>query len=163
MMKKYLLAALMAIMTLGANAQFEKGTKFANLSLTGLDMSYQKGQKFHFGLQAQGGYFVETNWMVGGVLGYDYVGGGPSHVFDLGANFRYYFSRTGVYLSGGLLYQHQDLGVKNNWLSLVPEAGYCFYINRHISLEPAVYCHLCLNEFETGSKFGVKLGVGFYF
>ena len=164
-MKKMFLAALLAMICVGANAQFEKGTKFANLSLTGLDMSVQKGQKFHLGLQGEGGYFLAQDWMIGGKLGYDYVGGGPTHMFDLGADFRYYFNRTGVYMSGGLLFQHQGFGggAVTNWFSFVPEVGYCFYINHYISIEPAVYCNLCFNDFENGSKLGLKVGVGFYF
>ena len=191
MMKKIVLAVVMAVMTLGANAQFEKGTKYANLSLTGFDMSYQKGSKFHFGLQGQAGYFVEQNWMVGGLLGYDYLGGGPNHEFNLGANGRYYFDKCGIFVGAGLLYSHQrfpqlDSYVaavstdpttgatitttvtytnKKSWnfFSIPLEAGYCFYINNHLSIEPAVYCHLCLNHFDNGSKVGLKVGVGYYF
>lgn len=190
-MKKCVLAIVMAIVSLGANAQFEKGTKFANLSLTGFDMSYQKGSKFHFGLQGQGGYFVKQEWMVGGLLGYDYLGGGPNHEFNLGANARYYFHKSGVFVGGGLLYSHQrypktatsvtstvtdaTTGVTTttsvtvsyktawNFFSIPLEAGYCFYLNNHLSIEPAVYCHLCLNHFDDGSKVGLKIGVGYYF
>ena len=162
-MKKCVLAIVMAIVSLGANAQFEKGTKVANLSLTGFDMSYQRGQKFHFGLQAQGGYFVEQDWMVGGLLGYDYLGGGPNHEFNLGANARYYFNRTGIFVGAGLLYSHQRYATTWNFFSIPLEAGYCFYLNNHLSIEPAVYCHLCLNHFDDGSKVGLKIGVGYYF
>ena len=162
-MRKYVVALILGLVSLSANAQFERGTRYANLSMTGLDMSYMKNSKFHFGLEGQGGYFVAQDWMVGGKLGYDYVGGGPTHIFDLGADVRYYFERSGIYLSGGLLYQHQDLGAKENWLSIVPEVGYCYFLNQHVSIEPALYCNLCVNEFENGSKFGVKIGFGFYF
>ncbi len=163
LMKKMFLAVLLAVISVGANAQFEKGTKYINMSLTGLDLSYQKGKKFHFGLEGQAGYFVKQNWMVGGQLGYEYQGGGPIHIFDLGANFRYYFQKSGVFVGGGLLYQHESAGGKSNFLSFVPEAGYCFYLNRNISIEPAVYCHICMNDFEYGSKFGLKVGFSYYF
>ena len=162
-MKKYVMALVLGLVSLSASAQFESGKKYANLSLTGLDMSYMKGSEFHFGLQGQGGYFVAQDWMVGGKLGYDYVGGASSHVFDMGANVRYYFEASGIYLDGGLLYQHQNFGIKQNWLSIVPEVGYCFFLNQHITIEPALYCNLCLNEFENGSKVGLKIGFGFYF
>lgn len=190
-MKKIVLALLVAIVSMSANAQFEKGTKVANLSLTGFDMSYQRGQKFHFGLEAQGGYFVEQDWMVGGRVGYDYLGGGPNHEFNLGADARYYFHKTGVFVGGGLLYSHTryplyastvasiitDTATGTttattttytyqtswNFISIPLEAGYCFFLNNHLSIEPAVYCHLCLNHFDDGSKIGLKLGVGYYF
>ncbi|MCR5433262.1 MAG: hypothetical protein K6F20_02570 [Bacteroidaceae bacterium] len=162
-MRKYLMALVLGLVSLSASAQFECGKKYANMSLTGLDMSYMKGSEFHFGLAGQGGYFVAQDWMVGGKLGYDYVGGASSHMFDLGANVRYYFEASGIYLDGGLLYQHQNFGAKQNWLSIVPEVGYCFFLNEHVTIEPAIYCNLCLNEFENGSKVGFKIGFGFYF
>lgn len=163
MIKKYVMALVLGLVCLSASAQFERGTKYANMSLTGLDLSYMKGSEFHFGLQATGGYFVQQNWMVGGCLGYDFESGPSTNIFDLGAGVRYYFAKSGIFLSGGLLYQHVDIGVKNNFLSVVPEVGYCFFLNQHVSIEPSLYCHLCVNEFEDGSKFGIKVGFGFYF
>ena len=66
-MKKTLLALILVVFALNASAQFEKGTKYANLSLTGFDMSYQKNAKFHFGIEAHGGYFLQdvtrTFWL----------------------------------------------------------------------------------------------------
>ena len=44
-MKKTLLALILVVFALNASAQFEKGTKYANLSLTGFDMSYQKDSR----------------------------------------------------------------------------------------------------------------------
>ena len=162
-MRKYVMALVLGLVSLTASAQFEAGKTYGNLSLTGLDLSYMKNSKFHIGLQAQGGYFVAQDWMVGGKLGYDFQSGPSTNVFDLGADVRYYFENSGIYLSGGLLYQHLDLGPKQNWISVVPEVGYCFFLNEHVTIEPALYCHLCLNEFEDGSKFGLKVGFGFYF
>lgn len=163
-MKKTLLAALLAIMCVSANAQFEKGTKYGNLSLTGFDMSYSKNAKFHFGLEATGGYFVAKDWMVDGRFGYNHQGGVDMNSFDLGAGFRYYFQKSGVFLGGGLLYEFYGVDKFNsNFFHLTPEVGYCFYINHYVSIEPAVYCNLCMNHFEDGSKIGLKVGFGFYF
>ena len=162
-MRKFVMALVLGLVSLSASAQFEAGKTYGNMSLTGLDMSYMKGSEFHFGLQGQGGYFFQQDWMVGGKLGYDYVGGISSHVFDLGANVRYYFENSGIYLDGGLLYQHFKAGGKENWLSIVPEVGYCFFLNQHVTIEPAIYCHLCLNDFDNGSKVGLKVGFGFFF
>lgn len=162
-MRKFVMALALGLVSLTANAQFESGKMYGNLSLTGLDMSYMKNSEFHFGLQGQGGYFVGQDLMVGGKLGYDYLSGPSTHVFELGADMRYYFENCGIYLSGGLLYQHLDDDYTKNWLSLVPEVGYSFFLNQHVTIEPAIYCHLCLNEFEDGSKIGLKIGFGFYF
>ena len=56
-MKKIFIALLLAAVSLGASAQFEKGTKYVGASLTGLNISYSSGEKFGLGLEATGGYF----------------------------------------------------------------------------------------------------------
>ena len=194
MIKKSMLALLLAVVSLSASAQFEKHTKFVNASLTGLDMNYSKDTKFHLGFEATGGYFVEDCWMPYGRIGFNHQAeNGPDrNEFELGAGTRYYFKRTGVYLSGGLLYSFvsrpgatyypatiekwdtdghwiQYVGeprtakVKNNNISLALEAGYCFYLNHFMSIEPAVFYNLCMNDFSDGSRVGLKVGLGFYF
>ena len=50
-----------------------------------------------------------------------------------------------------------------NYVHLTPEVGYCFYVNNYLSIEPSVYCNLCLNRFSEGTEIGLKLGMGFYF
>lgn len=163
-MKKMMLAMLLAVVSMHASAQFEADTKFANLSLTGFDMSYSKNAKFHFGLEGWAGYFVEDSWMVNARLGYNHQGGVDANTFDLGAGFRYYFSQNGVFLGGGLLYEFDGAGsFKNNYLDLTPEVGYCFFLNRNLSIEPVVYYNLCLNKFSDGSKIGLRVGFGYYF
>lgn len=159
-----LLAILMAVTSLSASAQFQKGTSYLNTSLTGLNLSYSKDQKVTFGLEATGGCFVEDAWMVYGRFGYDHQF--VSHAKDinnvkLGAGARYYIMQNGLYLNMGMQYEHR--GTQSNYLQLTPEVGYCFYINRYLSIEPSVYYDLCLNKFSDGSTVGLKLGFGFYF
>lgn len=166
MTKKCLMALLLAVVSLGAKAQFEKGTNYLNTSLTGLDMSYSKYTKFRMGLEVKDGYFVEDNWMVYGRLGYNHqsLTGPDLNSFELGAGVRYYFKPTGVFLSGGLLYEHERSGgFRHNNIDIATEAGYCFYVNHYLSIEPAIYYNLCMNHFSDGSKIGLKLGLGFYF
>lgn len=43
------------------------------------------------------------------------------------------------------------------------EIGYTFYVNHFLAIEPAVYSKMSLNHFSTGTEFGLKVGVGFYF
>ena len=57
-MKKIIFTLLLAVFSLGASAQFEQYTSYLNTSLTGLNLSYSKGQKVTFGMQATGGFFV---------------------------------------------------------------------------------------------------------
>ncbi|MBP1531507.1 MAG: autotransporter outer membrane beta-barrel domain-containing protein [Bacteroidaceae bacterium] len=188
-MKKTVLAILLAVVSVSANAQFEKGTKYVNASLTGIDMSYSKDSRFRLGFEGTGGYFVEECWMPYGRLGFNHqaLKGPDVNSLEIGAGTRYYFKRTGVYLSGGLLYSfesqpgrvvydtnidsptgapytvHYTYREKNNNISLALEAGYCFYVNHFMSIEPAVYYNMCLNDFSDGSRVGLKVGLGFYF
>ena len=163
-MKKTLLALILVVFALNVSAQFEKGTKYANLSLTGFDMSYQKNAKFHFGIEAHGGYFLQDSWMLQGRFGYNHQGGADANTFDLGAGARYYFKQNGIFLGCGLMYEFDGVNdFKNNYINLTPEVGYCFYINHCLSIEPVVYYNLCLNKFSDGSKVGLRVGVGYYF
>jgi len=163
-MKKCLFTLLLAVMSLSASAQFEKYTSYLNTSLTGLNLSYSKDSKVTFGLQATGGYFFEDAWMVYGRFGYDHQfikGGKDINNVKIGAGTRYYILQNGLYLNMGLQYEHR--GVNSNYVQLTPEVGYCFYLNQHVSIEPAVYYDLCLNKFSEGSTVGLKVGFGFYF
>lgn len=162
-MKKYVLVMLLAVVSLSASAQFEKYTSYLNTSLTGLNLSYSKNEKVTFGLQATGGYFFEDAWMVYGRFGYDHQfrKGKDVNNVKLGAGARYYIHQNGLYLNLGLQYEHR--GINSNYVQLTPEVGYCFYLNNHVSIEPAVYYDLCLNDFSGGSTVGLKLGFGFYF
>ena len=109
---------------------------------------------------------------------------------QIGVGGRYYIEQNGIFLGVGLAYQHatnvtfsqhesiiggttengpvEILTVYNyygnrNYVHLTPEVGYCFYVNNYLSIEPSVYCNLCLNRFSEGTEIGLKLGMGFYF
>lgn len=158
-MKKIFLCMLLALVTSGAYAQFEKKTKYVSASVTGLGLSYSSNEKFRFGMEATGGYFVQKAWMLYGRFGYDHTR--YTDDVQVGAGFRYYFTQNGIYLGAGLQYAHATKNVNN--LHLCPEVGYAFYVNKNITIEPAVYYHMSLNDFSDGSKVGLKLGLGFYF
>ena len=162
-MKKSILLLLLAVVSMGYYAQFEKGTKYVGASLTGLNMSYSSGEKFGLGLEANGGYFFADSWMVTGRFGYthQWMPVTDINAVTLGAGARYYFHQNGIYLGAGLQYQHVATDV--DYLQIPFEVGYCFYLNQHVSIEPAVYYNLCLNKFSDGSKVGFKVGLGFYF
>ncbi len=158
-MKKLMLSLLLLVMAVGANAQFNKKTKYISASATGFGMSYSSGEKFTMGLEFTGGYFIRDAWMIYGRLGYDHTR--YTDNFQLGAGGRYYFTQNGVYLGLGLQYAHATKSINN--LHLTPEVGYAFYINRFLTIEPAVYYNMSLNDFSDGSKVGLKVGLGFYF
>lgn len=154
-----MLSLLLLVMAMGANAQFNKKTKYISASATGFGMSYSSSEKFTLGLELTGGYFIEKAWMIYGRLGYDHTR--YTDNFQIGAGGRYYFTQNGVYLGLGLQYAHATKSINN--LHLTPEVGYAFYINRYITIEPAVYYNMSLNDFSNGSKVGLKVGLGFYF
>lgn len=162
-MKKFALVLCLLVASLAAQAQFEKGKWVVNPSLTGLDFSYSKSQKVHFGIQAQGGTFLVDNVALLVTAGADW----NKHVADiytLGVGGRYYFDKCGVYLGAGLKMNHyswEDAGNTTDF-ALGLEAGYAFFITRTITIEPAVYYDLSFKDSDY-SKFGIKLGFGFYF
>ena len=111
---------------------------------------------------------------------------------QIGVGGRYYIEQNGIFLGVGLAYQHatnvtfsqhesiiggttengpveiRTVYIYNyygnrNYVHLTPEVGYCFYVNNYLSIEPSVYCNLCLNRFSEGTEIGLKFGMGFYF
>lgn len=158
-MKKFIVSLLLCVMTLGAHAQFERGTSYVSASATGLGLSYGAGEKFTLGLGITGGYFVEQSWMCYGKFGFDHTRYSDNVAVGLGG--RYYFTQNGVYVGVGLQYEHVTKSINN--LHFCPEVGYAFFINRFITIEPALYYNISLNDFSDGSKVGLKLGLGFYF
>ena len=143
-----------------AFAQFTKGTKYANLSLSGLDLSYSGAEKFHFGMEAMGGYFFMDKVSANGLIEYD-NGGDNSSVFTLGVQGRYYISQNGIYLAAGVKYKH----VGSSYDDFLPgiEVGYAFYLNHYITIEPAIYYDQSFKNHSDYSKIGLKIGAGFYF
>lgn len=176
------MAAFAVIATAGW-AQFERGTKYVGASVSGLSLSYSKASDFSFGLDATGGYYIADSWMLKGNLGYNHKKSYDG--FTLGAAARYNFLQNGIYLEAGLEYQFDDFGKKTvtlptevdgaivevdvskndrkNNLRLPINIGYTFYLNQHIAIEPAIYTKLSLNDFNDGTEFGLKLGLGYYF
>ncbi len=147
----------MTVMTLGASAQFEKGTHYAGANLTELGVGCKHGS-FAFGLSGDYGYYIADNWMIGGTVGYTYEG--KSHGVQLKPYFRYTFDKIGLNLGGGLQYEH--VGTKRDYVQLCPQVGYTFFINGKVSIEPAVYADFCMNDFKKGTSAGLKIGIGLY-
>ncbi|MBQ8454626.1 MAG: outer membrane beta-barrel protein [Bacteroidaceae bacterium] len=160
-MKKIFIALFLTVVSMSAFAQFEKGTKYvgANLEGTGFGMGYSKNTDFHIGLKANAGYFVANQWMVLGEFGWSHENGSSS--VGIGAGARYYMAQNGLYFGGMLKYKHIPSNVNNVYLT--PEVGYCFYLNDHISIEPAIYVDMCLNHFKDYTNVGLKVGFGYYF
>ncbi len=163
-MKKIIFTLLLAVMSLNASAQFEQHTSYLSTSLTGLNLSYSKDQKVTFGMQLMGGYFFTDEWMVYGRFGYDHQfvkNAKDVNNVKLGAGARYYIVQNGLFLGAGLQYEHRT--VNHNYIQLPLEVGYCFFLNQHVTIEPAVYCDLSLNKVAEGTSYGLKGGFGYFF
>lgn len=159
MMKKSMFCLLLLLVAVGAKAQFTKNTKYVSASATGLGLSYSSNEKWNFGVDVACGYFVQDAWMLYGNVGYDHTR--YTDDVQLGVGGRYYFTQNGVYMGLGMQFEHATKNVNN--LQLCPEVGYAFFVNEFITIEPAVYYHMSLNDFSNGSKVGFKIGLGFYF
>lgn len=163
MKKFFTVAVLMLLLTLPASAQFESGKWIVNPSLSGMDFTFSKGKKAHFGLNAQVGAFLvdQVALLVNGGLSVNKM---SADVYNLGVGGRYYFDSCGVYLGTGINLDHWkfEKDAKDTDVNWQVEAGYAFFLSRTVTIEPAVYYKLSMTD-QDYSEFGLKVGFGFYF
>ena len=162
MVKKLSLLFVMMMMVLTASAQFEQGKKYISASFSGLDLNYNGTSDLNMGFQAKGGYLVEDNLMVLGLLGYNHIGGDDNTPdrFSIGAQGRYYIIQNGIYLGVGATYRHGNH--KYNDIMPSVELGYAFFINRTVTIEPALYYEQSIKDHSKYSNVGLRLGLGIY-
>lgn len=161
MIRKIFLAVILAtIGTVVANAQFEKGKWYVNGSLTGLDLSYSKRSDLSFGFEGTAGYMFAKDWMVTGSVGIDCSDSRCNSIY-VGAKCRYYIEQNGLYLAFGAKMLHEYKSI--NDFELTPEVGYCFFLNKNVTIEPSVYYDMSLGHFADYSKVGLKVGLGIFF
>ncbi len=161
-MKKYLLLVFLLMGTVCAHAQFEKSKWVVNPSVTGLGLSYDTGvDKASFGLGVNGGAFLMDNVALllrGGVSWNE--GGSDMNRYYVGVGGRYYFDKVGIYLGANVNVDRWDgSSYDDTKFSFGMEAGYAFFVSKTVALEPAVYWNINGDR----SKFGLKVGFGFYF
>ena len=163
MKKKILLLALLLANCFCANAQFEQDKKYIGATLSNIDMSYNKARDFNFGINLNGGYFIEDNVMVKANLGYTREN--KSNACNVAAGARYYFDYNGIFVgASGEVQWREHTDYHDKFLLYTPvEVGYAFFINRHVTVEPSVYYKLCFNEFKDHCELGFKIGFGVYF
>ena len=161
-MKKKLTLLFVALMMLvAANAQFQEGKGYLGASLTGLDMSYSGAEKFNLGIEAKGGYLIADNLMLLGMASYEHSGNDEvADRVSAGVGARYYIIQNGLYLgvNGKLIHANHDYN------DVMPglEMGYAFFINRSVTIEPAIYYDQSFKNHSDYSKIGFKVGVGIY-
>ena len=103
-MKKLALFVCLLVVTVAAQAQFEKGKWILNPSITGLEFSHDTGtDKTSFGLEAKGGAFLLDNVALLVHAGAAWNSGGSDlDVYTLGVGGRYYFDKIGVAVESDL-------------------------------------------------------------
>ena len=178
-MKKMIVAAIGLMMAMSANAQylndsktpFDEGKFYVNAALSTTSLSYSKATDFNFGINGKAGYFLMDNLMAVGVAGFDAMGSGKLITTQLGAGARWYFDTIGIYVGGIAKYVYErekividDVTLHTSVNDFRPElnAGYTFFLNRNITVEPEAYYEIsCDNNDKSG--FGVRVGLSIYF
>ena len=179
-MKKTIIMLAAALMvTLSANAQFQKGKGYVGASLSGFDMNYSGAGKLNIGVEAKAGYLFFDNLMGVGSVGFDHFRRGDTKVdrFTAGVGGRYYIIQNGLYLgvNGKVIYEKQQDKVLDSvtgqkaWKSkdytdVLPglEVGYAFFVNRSVTIEPAIYYDQSFKKHSDYSTIGLRVGVGIY-
>ena len=158
-MKKILFLLLLLLCGVQANAQFDPRLTFVRGSLSGLRLTYRSPENFGLGLDADAGYFITDCVMLRANLGYEHT----RQVDDVrvGVGARYYFLQNGIYLGAGAEYNH--FTPSNNDVMIPVEVGYAFFLNRHVTVEPALYYKMSLHDFSGNSTVGLRIGFGYYF
>ena len=159
-MRKITLLLMALVMTISANAQFKAGKGYVGASLTGLDLHYNGQDKLKLGVEAKAGYLPWDNIMFLAEAGIQH--NGDSDVPDdsrVGVGARYYITQNGLYLGANCKLVHAS----HNYNDLMPgaEVGYAFFINRSVTIEPAVYYDQSFKKSKY-STVGLKVGIGIY-
>lgn len=161
MKKRFTLMVISAMMAVSGFAQFEEGKSYVGANLTGLDLSYSGAKKFSGGIGAQLGYFLFDDFMVLGDFEYQRNGIAKTNDFLLGAGMRYYIEQNGIYLGVNAKYLHNN----HNYNDLMPgvEVGYAFFIDGHVTIEPAIYYQQSFKSHKDYSSVGFRIGFGYTF
>ena len=168
-MKKTILTLLCGLtLAVAAHAQsadrapFAKDKIYAGASLSGLNMQWTQNQKWNVDLGAKAGYLFDDNWMVTANMQYDVRHYG-NNVLRAGAGLRYYFEDNGIFLGAGANYVHGTNGPRFDDFMPTVSAGYAFFLNRTVTIEPEVYYNQSLKDHSNYSGFGLRIGLGIYF
>lgn len=159
-MKKLAMMLVGLLMTVAANAQFEKGKVYCGASLSGLGLSYNGSSELNLGVRGQVGYLFADNLMAVGNVSYDHTGAsGVDDYFSVGAQGRYYIVQNGLYLGAGAKYIHTS-----DYNDVMPgvEVGYSFFVSRTVTIEPAIYYDQSFKDHSDYSTIGFRIGVGVY-
>lgn len=185
MKKKIMLLVAAFAVTMASHAQFQQGKGYVGASLTGLDLHYNGADKFSLGFEAKGGYLFMDNLMGLAFTSVEHKGDkNTTDNFMVGAGARYYIIQNGLYLGVNAKYVHasqkiEQTGtvidpftgleapytekIKSHYNDVMPglEVGYAFFINRSVTVEPAIYYDQSFKHSDY-STIGLKVGIGVY-
>lgn len=161
MRKKIALLIAAIICTVTASAQFQEGKAYIGSAITGLDLHYSGNDDLNIGFQAQGGYLFADNLM--GLVTASIQHSGNKAVADhitAGAGLRYYLENNGIFFGANCKFIHAN----HNYNDVMPgvELGYAYFINRSVTIEPAIYYDQSFRSHSDYSTFGLRLGLGIY-
>lgn len=79
--------------------------------------------------------------------------------YKIGAGGRYYITQNGLYLGANAKFVHAS----HDYNDIMPgvEIGYAFFVNRTVTIEPAVYYDQSFKRSKY-STVGLKIGIGLY-
>ena len=170
-MKKLMMAAIGLMMAMSVNAQylndsetpFTEGKFYVSASASSASFAYSKSTDFKLGLNAKAGYLFMDNLMVLGVVEFSGQNNFDILTTQIGAGARYYFENCGIYLGAIAKYAHVK-SFETNFSDFRPElhAGYCFFLGRHVTLEPEAYYEHSFKDSDY-SGFGLRIGIGIFF
>ncbi len=155
-MKKIAFIVIALVMSVAANAQFEKGKAYLGASLSGFDISSQ-AKKFHVGFDVKAGYTLADNLMAVGQASYNHLQDADD-TYSFGVGGRYYIVQNGLYLGGSVKYKHAK--GYNDWMPGM-QLGYAFFISRTVTIEPELYFDFSTKHFDY-SCYGLRIGIGVY-
>lgn len=160
-MKKLVMSLIVFFTVISSYAQFEQGKYYIGTSFSGFDLSYSGSEDLNLGLEAKAGYLVADNWMLLAQAGFNYNGNDdiPNYA-SVGVGGRYYVIQNGLYLGVNTKLIHSN----HNYNDLMPgiEIGYAFFLNKTVTIEPAVYYDQSFRNHSDYSKFGLRIGIGVY-
>ena len=165
------MAAIGLMMAMSVNAQylddsetpFTEGKFYVSASASSASFAYSKSTDFKLGLNAKAGYLFMDNLMVLGVVEFSGQNNFDILTTQIGAGARYYFENCGIYLGAIAKYAHVK-SFETNFSDFRPElhAGYCFFLGRHVTLEPEAYYEHSFKDSDY-SGFGLRVGIGIFF
>ena len=169
-MKKLMMAAIGLMMAVGAHAQylndsqtpFYQGKFYVGASASSASLAYSKSKDFALGLNAKAGYLFMDNVMALGVVEFSSQNNFDEITMQIGAGARYYFENNGIYLGVIAKYAHVKAGESVSDFRPEAHAGYCFFLGRHVTVEPEVYYEHSFKDSDY-SGFGARIGIGIYF